>query len=319
MRAVPWIAVAVLSIGGTSHAQQPGAPAQPARKVSELVGRAGRYVVEYGDRLSLLVGVERYTQLIRSTDTTTPVQRVLESEFALFRITDDWMGFRDVYKVDGAAVGDRRDRVMTLLSSRSEEGFAEGRRIADESARYNLGAVQRNFNTPTIALFFLHPKNQSRFRYDRTGEGTVDGTAVWTVRFRETGRPTIVRTTAGKDVPASGTFWIDPVSGRVLETRLDLRTELESAPDGQNPKPVGDPPSLAPAGRTSRIRTTASISVVYKWDARFGLLLPAEMRETYEGTPAGRGGTAEAATLITCVATYSDFRAFETSGKLIVR
>ena len=295
MRPWLWLAAAALVIGGGRQA------APPARTLHELLARSGRYVVDYGEKLSLLVGVEHYTQLMRTADAADPVRRVLESEFALFRVADDWLGFRDVYTVDGLSVGDCRDRVLTLLSGRSDEGLAQGRRIADESARYNLGAVQRNFNTPTMALFFLHPKNQARFRYTKSGEETFGGTRVWVLTYRETQRPTIVRTTEGRDVPVSGTFRIDPADGRVLETRLDLRAEIPLPADA------------------TRVLTTAAITVRYAPDERFGLLLPAEMRESYEGAPVRRAAGRDVPSTITCVATYSDFKAFETSGKLIVR
>jgi len=129
-----------------------------------------------------------------------------------------------------------------------------------------------------MALFFLHPKNQARFRYTKEGEETVDGTRVWSVKYRETGRPTIVRTTTGQDVPASGMFWIDPASGRVFRTRMELRAEIERAAALDNPG--GDPRRGAPSGSNAPVQATVSITVSYKADARFGLLLPSEMRES---------------------------------------
>jgi hypothetical protein len=309
MRASVWIAAAVTAIVcGSVAAQQPASPPAPARSIGELVARAGRYVVDYGEQMSLVVGVEHYTQSMRIADATAPVTRALVSEFALVRVADDWVGFRDVFEVDGAAVRDRRDRILTLLVDHTNEGLLQGRRIADESARYNLGAVQRNFNTPTMALFFLHPKNRERFRYTKSSEDTIDGVRVWCVKYKETGRPTIVRTTAGRDVPASGLFWIDPASGRVVRTRMELRAEIEQAAAMDNRDGSGAP-----------VRTTVGITVGYEPDPRFGLLLPAEMRESYEVAPAGRTTGRKTLTTITCVATYGDYKTFETFGRLIVR
>ena len=301
-------AVVTLLVGGGVAAEQPASSPAPARNVRELVARAGRSVVDYGEKMSLVVGLERYTQWMHGAGATQPKMRTLVSEFALVRAADDWVGFRDVLNVDGVAVEDRRDRLLTLLLNRSNDGLLQGRRIADESARYNLGAVQRNFNTPTMALFFLHPENQARFRYTKEGEDTVDGTRVWSVKYKETGRPTIVRTTTGRDVPASGMFWIDPASGRVFRTRMELRAEIEQSAALDNP-----------GGSHAPVQATVSITVGYKADARFGLLLPSEMRESYEVAPPSRTAGRETLTTINCVATYSDFRTFETFGKLIVR
>ena len=308
MRFPSWIAAALFVGAGHVAAQPPPSTPAPARNVRELIARAGRYVVDYGEKMSLLVGVERYSQLQRGAAAGKPETRALVSEFALVRVADDWVGFRDVFEVDGVGVEDRRDRLLTVLLNRPADGLLQGRRIADESARYNLGALQRNFNTPTMALFFLHPKNQERFRYTKAGEETIDGIRLWIVRYKETAVPTVVRTTTGGAVPASGMFWIDPTSGRVFRTLLELHAAVEQAAGADR---SGELRELRPAA--------VSIAVSYKMDARFGVPLPFEMRESYEVAPTRRTAGQETPTTITCVATYSDFRTFETYGRLIVR
>jgi len=310
MRPSCWTAAAMLVIagGGVAAQQPPASSPAPARNVRELVARAGRYVLDYGEKMSLVVGVERYTQHARDASSAQPATRTLVSEFALARLNDDWVGFRDVFEVDGAAVRDRQDRLVTLLLGRSSDRLLQGRQIADESARYNLGPVRRNFNTPTMALFFLQSKNQPRFRFSKDGEDTVDGTRVWRVTYRETDRPTIVRTTTGRDAPVSGMFWIDPVDGRVVRTRLEMGTEIERA-DETNDRD----------GSRAPVQMTVAITVNYEPHARFAMLLPSEMRESYEVAPARRTTGPATSTTVTCVATYSDFRTFETFGRLIVR
>jgi len=72
------------------------ARAAQARTVEEAVERAGRYLVEYGEQMSLVIGVERYAQWMQKEDFVSPVTRQLVSEFALARVKDDWLGFRDV-------------------------------------------------------------------------------------------------------------------------------------------------------------------------------------------------------------------------------
>jgi hypothetical protein len=301
-------AAAALVLGASLDARQAALSPAPARSVRELMARAGRYVADCGERLSLIVCAERYTQYALEAGAAQPATRTLVSEFALVRVNDDWMGLRDVFEVDGEAVRDRQDRLVTLLTGRSSDGLRQGREIADESARYNLGPVLRNFNTPTAALFFLQPDNQPRFRFTKEGEDTLDGTRVWCVRYRETDRPTIVRTTTGRDAPVSGTFWIDPIDGRVFRTRLEMQAEVERAVETIE-RGGGRGPALA----------RVTIAVGYEPNVRFGLLLPSEMRESYEVAPARRSGSQDTITTITCVATYTDFKTFETFGRLVVR
>ncbi len=98
------------------------------------------------------------------------------------------------------------------------------RAILDESARYNIGPVKRNVNFPTLALVFLHPRNQHRFAWKRGGTrrfGTVEGLEV---EFEEVARPTLVDQDGHGDLPADGRFWIDPCRGTVLRsvTRFPL-------------------------------------------------------------------------------------------------
>jgi hypothetical protein len=296
-----------------------------------VLARAGRYVVQYGEELSLIIGVEHYSQWLTSSDFRHPVMRTLVSEFALVRIPDDWLGFRDVFEVDGTAVHDRQGRLQKLLLDRSQAGLDGGRRIADESARYNMGAIQRNFNVPTTALFFLHPRNQARFEYKRDGEDALDGQPVWKVRYREKKRPSIIRTSAGRDMPVSGTFWVDPATGRVLKTHMEIKsaTSVTSGEKtGSLDREMGT--SIASAGpgviveRTltndlaaRRVPSSASITVTYKRNDRLALLVPVEMRETYEGAWAHPGTQKEALTTINCRATYDAFKRFETSGRVV--
>ena len=140
-------------------------PGATAPKADDLVARAGQYVVEYGQQLSLVIGVERYAQWMQNADQVRPLVRNLVSEFALVRVGDDWLGFRDVVELDGKAVGDRQDRLQQLFLQAPTTAVQSSRGIADASARYNLGPLQRNFNVPTTSLFFVHPTNRPRFSF----------------------------------------------------------------------------------------------------------------------------------------------------------
>ena len=50
-----------------------------------------------------------------------------------------------------------------------------------------------------------------------TGEDTA-----WDIRFEEDEYPTLTRGFEGISLPTSGRFCLDPVSGRVIETELEL-------------------------------------------------------------------------------------------------
>jgi hypothetical protein len=341
--------------------------------IDEVVQRLGAYVASYGEQASLIVAVERYTQYATTEDGTRP--RQLEAEFALVKTAGPvgWTGFRDVVKVDGDEVRDRSDRLQRVLSDPSSS-LAEARRIADESARFNIGAFVRNLNVPTTTLLFFHPDNLPRFAFKLKGRKTIDGKRTWELTFQERARPTLVMTRAGKDVPCEGTLWVVPETGQVVRTRLRLRgfadamtrPDWPSAPQGtqstgtstppasqpQAPAPTPPPTSGGEPGGTGssgggtqtgtsgqgtaptgggaatggpdtsrpranrgdemmdlprRVESQADIEVTYRHDPTVGMWLPARMSEWYEGM----------AGYTRAVATYSDFKRFRTTAKIV--
>ena len=214
---------------------------QPAPSLRDVLDRASAWVAGYGAALSTVVADERYVQT-SDDGRGRRESRVLESEFALVRVADrdEWVAFRDVVAVDGVRVPDRGDRLERLFLDRPEGALARARAIADESARYNLGPVVRNFNVPTAALFFLHPANRDRFGFRKASEIRRADGLLWQVAYEERARPTLIRTPDGRSVPARGTYLIEPASGRVAETTLvaheperdlDVRSSVRFAPD----------------------------------------------------------------------------------------
>ncbi len=292
----------------------PSTAEPPASNADELVERARGWLLRYAEELSIVIGVERYAQYMGGEGFSRAYGRQFVSEFALVRTKDDWLGFRDVFEIDGKPVPDRQDRLRRLFLDAPDSAVVQARRISDESARYNLGAIQRNFNVPTMALFFLHPTNAGRFQFRKVGEERIDGHHVWKVRYQETRAPTIIRTSAGKDMPVAGEFWIDANSGAVLKTHMQL--EVEAAMGGTRaPSSPWDMDSGTPV---RRVRSSASVTVTYKEDGKLGLLVPDRMLETYEGPSVNRFTGNEEISKVNCSATYSGFRRFETSGRVVV-
>jgi hypothetical protein len=84
--------------------------------------------------------------------------------------------------VDDEPVENEPGRLDRIFKSEQAAPLEQLRAIANESARYNLGALQRNFNIPTLVLQFLLPSYQPRFRFDRRGEEEAAGERVWVVQ-----------------------------------------------------------------------------------------------------------------------------------------
>lgn len=276
-------------------------------ELDAVLAKVGAYVGGYGDRASLIVAVERYTQSVMLGASAAPAPpRTLVAEFAIIKTSDHagWIGFRDVVEVDGAPVHDRRDRLMALFT-KAPGAVNEAARIADEGARFNVGPVTRNFNVPTSALFFFLPHHLPRFTFTRKGTKNLAGVSTWEIAFKEVSSPTFVMTGAGTDVPADGRLWVNPIDGTVVRTRLHLANFVD-----HNFVDHIAPPS-------------ADVEVTYRRHDGFGLWLPGEMVEFYVGpvtelaAPAAPRVTTSGRA--TTRATYSDFKQFDAAMKIVAQ
>lgn len=261
--------------GSAVRAAQSGA-APAADELAGLLDRVGRYVAAYHAQLAQVVAEERYQQVAPQLSVANPDRiRSLRSEVILVRPEGSatYKLFRDVIEVNGSRVRDREERLTELFFSSP----ATLERIAAESSRYNIGPVQSNFNVPTTVLYFLEPANQASFRFEAAGEAETDGVRARVLRFTETARPTLIRFNY-RDMPATGTIWVDPADGRVLRTRLQLQ-----AADNR--------------GRPLNVETVVEFRSV----PALGLPAPVEMREEYS-----LGGDV----VFTGRAVYDNFRRF---------
>lgn len=265
-------------------------PAAVEPSVKDVVGRLGAYVRAYGEKASIVVATERYTQHASGSRATVPDRRLTVADFAIVRAEGPggWVGFRDVIEVDGTPITDRRDRLLQTLSA-SSGSMDEARRLSDESARFNIGPVLRNFNVPTTALFFFRPENLDRFKFSRK---SVEQDGTWEIAFRETARPTLIRTPEGDSVPSAGSLWVNAGDGTVVRTRIRI---TEFGPQGT---------------ATIRVSGSALIDVTYRRVAALEMWLPDTMTESYEGR---RG---DVWVRITSEARYSDYRQFQTAVRI---
>lgn len=316
-------AVLVLAGMAVSGAQKASEPS-----LEQVMERVGAYVAGYGEKASVVVSTEKYTQSVMWADSAPMRPLQLEAEFAIVRVTGGgWTGYRDVVSLDGKPVHDRRNRLMELLTDTNGD-VSELTRIANESARFNIGPVSRNFNVPTATLFFFRPQNHARFAFERKGARKIDDVATWEVTFNETQRPTMVMTRAGVDVPIEGSLWVNPLDGTVIRTRLKLRNFADDtavAPDMAAPPQAPPEDPRAPRGARAaprpstisigRIESSADIDVTYRKPDGMTLWLPFTMVELYEGPTRIKAKSMPGRS--TTNAKYSDFKTFDTSIKIV--
>jgi hypothetical protein len=229
-----------------------------------LLDKAIDYVVAYERDFVGVVAEETYRQEFRGrrgTDargfaTDAPRQtRDLKSDMLLVRAPagDRWMQFRDVFEVDGKPVRDRAERLAKLFLQPSPSAQKQVEDITSESARYNIGGVNRNVNLPVLALAALEPPNRPWFTFSGRGKRESPEGGVWELEFREERSGTLIRTAGDQSMPARGRFSIEGATGRVLSSQLVAESQA----------------------------LRAQIDVTYGLDPTVGLFVPREMREKY--------------------------------------
>lgn len=268
-----------------------------------ILERVGEYVRRFENEFAIIISDEEYEQKDVVTDARGIVrsraQRRLRSEtlFAWLPEQQSWLTARNVLAVDGTAVPDSKARLDAALAEDGPDSRVRLRRLRDEGARFNIGRIFRNFNDPTLVLQFLDPVFQPRFAFTMLGVERVNGVEAWKIAFAERSRPTLIQTPT-LDLASMGTVWIGRADGSVVRTSLTIKDVFTN--------------------------TTAVLVVDYRLDAKLGLKVPARMTETYEqqalvnvAQPGAPQNLVARRERIECVATYSNYRRFETSGRLV--
>jgi hypothetical protein len=284
------ILAGLLTAGSTAQEVAPASAPLP-----QVLAKAADYVELYATRLSGLVMEESYIQDVeqinrfgyRMNTRGGISHRQLRSDLLLVRPegSDAWMQFRDVFEVDGKTLRDRNDRLEKLFLQPSKSTAAQADKIVRESARYNIGDIERTINLPLLAMMVIDRRMQPSFQFrvaepneelklpKSAGFAERPGTVV--VGFNETQLRTMITTPQGKSLRSHGHFWFAMPDAEVLMTELGV-----------------DDYSL-----------TATIHVAYQRRPGLAVPVPIEMHEEY----VNRLNSSK----VEGSATYSNFRQFE--------
>jgi hypothetical protein len=267
----------------TEPVAQPTDARRPSAEQDQLVARLAEYAAGYVGQYSAVVAEESYQQTVTGSHT----RRRLRSDVLFIRSEPgrEWVSFRDVFDVDGTAVRDRDRRLQDLFLRPHPQSRGQLQRIKDESARYNLGPIERNINVPLYPLKVLLPAHRGRFTFSLGRARSVGDLKVREVRFVEQTGPTLVQDGDGHGVPIDGRFVVDDATGAIIETTVSAALSNYSV----------------------------SITVRYSRHARLGLWVPDEMKESYWVPVRSSGRGDERVIVMEGTARYSNFRRFQVS------
>jgi hypothetical protein len=286
MRRVAGPLAAVVVAAAVVSAQEP--------TLQTVLARAAVYVADYQKQLQGIVAEEAYSQNVITNGgrgvggrgRMNREGRQLKSDVLMVKLGDEerWLQFRDVFEVDRKPVRDRDQRLYKLFVDGKANARAMAETIQSESARYNIGPVMRTINIPMLAMLFLERGNQQYVIFTQQPAGNVKRFSavavledICLIEFKEVGTGTLIKGANNRDIHASGRFWIESSTGRVLRTEL--------------------------VAQDTNLR--AFVDVSYRIDPAVAVLVPGEMREIYNV----RASDAR----IDGKATYSHFRQFTVS------
>jgi hypothetical protein len=257
------------------------------RSLTDILDRAGRYVVQFEHDFALLVSDEDYRQRLSGESMAGVRVRQTRAEMLFIWLPEQWswLTVRNVLSVDSRPVPDSQDRLNRALTADRSTRMPQIHALRELGARFNLGSIYRTINDPTLALLFLDPKYQSRFRFSLKGKERVNGVEAWKLAFDENTQPTVIQDNK-TNLFSYGSIWVGTSDGAVVRTNLSVTIPLKD--------------------------TIATVTVDFRWNTRLEMWVPARMAEGYTQSIARR-----ISEHIECVAEYSNFRRFETSSRLV--
>ncbi len=283
--ALRWLTLALI----VSVIQAPPIVAAQAPSLSQLLARAGEHVRRFEQAFALVLSDEDYDQHASGRGYIGPPHRRMRSEMLFMWLPDEavWLTVRNVATVDGRDVVGSQERLDDAMRATAAERPLRLRALVNESARFNIGRLFRNFNYPTLVLSYLDPVMQPRFTFSGARRERVNGIETWQVNYAERTTPTVIQGD-GANRMSRGAVWIADRDGALVRTRLEL--------------------TIPRAESTG----WATVEVDYQHNTKLGMWVPVKMRETYMEM---RGATLDER--ISGEATYSNFRQFQSSGRLL--
>lgn len=288
------------TVPGGSGAQRLGSSAlrQATRPVAAALKVAMQHAAKFAEQAASILADERTLQEVKVRPSAMSLspgsnagiqieQRVLDSEVALVHIggRNLWLLARDVLRVNGEDVPDAdRIRLPSLHPTSTPEALRQFEQVAQQGARFNIG-IERNVNTPTLALWLLTPDVSPRLVFSNAGTTQVDGRVCDVLAFRERNAPYLF-VVAGSPAPVSGRLWVDRGRAAVVKTELSL-----------------------PEESTEWTPSRATVTVTYTLDPTLSAWVPRTMSERYDSLSSRQ--------FVVAQSTYANFRMFRVASRII--
>ena len=210
---------------GLGMGRSPDAWAQTVPAIADVLAAAEKYLGEF-DRDSQALFAEERSQQTLNRFNTKQETRSLRSNVLMFRSGSDSVWIRDVIEANGSKVVAEPERLMALVKASAASQNAPMElppytpvQIISEAAKQQYGGGSRAVNQPAAALGYLRAGRPSGLAFRSEGLKTLDGTKVVLLSLKEAPGGDIVPFAS---TGVQGRFWIEPISGRVVQTELEF-------------------------------------------------------------------------------------------------
>jgi hypothetical protein len=280
---LPWrCGVAAVLAASFSLGRVPAGQSRP--QAEAVLERVRTYLDTYERELGRLVADERFEQRITTPGIAVDAnRRTLESDFGFLPLPEalGWLGHRSVRRIDGRPVGADIPRLDDVFRRPGLDVMATARRIAADNERFNLGPP-RTMNTPTLPLELLHRRHARLFTVSDHGTGRRNDKVLAQLILREQRPGAIIAHDRLRFVRTDVRAWVGRDDGVVWRAEVTLH-----------------PPAGINAERHR-------VEVDFADDASVALVVPVRLIEIFRIGGQGRG-----------LATYTNYRRFQTSGRLV--
>ncbi len=306
-----WMGSALLILTLAFPEQQP--------PIDDVIRQTTSYVERYTRSLGLVVGEESYTQKATWVDksatlpggrrdaaggaanldhATDRVRRTV-SDFRTTLVGTEWLGIRNAREVDGIAVDPAfRGRLAEPVDTGTADGIERIRRsLAFENSRFNIGDFGFVTNLPTFPLEVFRASHVGGYTITKAGTERLNDVLCWKLKVQERADSKLIE---GFRHKLSGTYWVDPNSGRIFKADIGFETEIVRTVNYLMPSRIDELHDIP----------DMHMVVTFAEDKELEMLVPASMEDDYFGSSHGDSN-------VEGRAVYSNFRRLGSEPRIL--
>ena len=205
---------------------RPAATAPQTPDVDTVRKAAQAYTTKYLDTVSG-VSLDEMLILTNTSGGSSATPERISADLVIVNLDGLLSGLRDPYAVDSRKLRDHQPRVVQALSKPTQENVDQAQRYVREHAAYLGHNIVVWYTDPVLALQFLSPANEKKLTFTVEGTKKMNGVQTVGLVFKEAADGPHVLDRIPGNAQSRGRLWIDPATGAVHQTELQVQSETD--------------------------------------------------------------------------------------------